>query len=303
MNTYEDTENWTNGSHMDMSLNYNNNKGNSLSRSMMHENVKSTLKTATHKATQFERYIVLATWFLMVISTVTIFSSFVLIKWYFMPNLYFWDNTFVIAPYMMLGMGLYTFLISIYGLLVKGLEKRRWFALYAVLLAVAFVGQLVSVYFIWQIRTLVTVGSVGATPVVESLNMYNINPEVTKSWDDMQTHMMCCGGNNWRQGYTDYSGTPIGRDGNSVPDSCCINPVKGCGRGVLSKSSPQIQEEIFVHGCVEILSRWMENEVNPLIPIYASVLLGVALVEIITVALASAYVAQITRRRHGDEIL
>jgi hypothetical protein len=209
---------------------------------MMTETVKSSLKSATHKATQFERYIVLATWFLMVISTITIFFSFVLIKWYFMPNLYFWDNTFLFAPYMMLGMGIYTFLISIYGLLVKGLEKRRWFALYAVLLAVAFIGQLVSIYLIWQIRTIVSMGNVGGSPVLDSLNMYKINPVVTKSWDDMQTHMMCCGGNNWHTGYNDYRGTPIGRDGSSVPDSCCIDPNEGCGRGILSQSAQAIQK-------------------------------------------------------------
>jgi hypothetical protein len=270
---------------------------------MMTENAKSKLKTATHKAAQFERYIVLATWFLMVISTLTIFSAVVLIKWYYMPNLYFWDNTFIMAPYMMLGMGLYTFLLSIYGLLVKGHEKRRWFALYAVLLAVAFVGQLVSVYFIWQLRTLISVGSVGASPVLEALNVYNIDSEVTKTWDEMQTHMMCCGGNNWNRGYLDYQGTSIGRDGNSVPDTCCINPTEGCGRGILIEAEQTLRNKIFVHGCVEMLIRWMKNEVFTLIPIYAVVSLAVALVEIVTVALASAYVAQITRRRNGDEIL
>ena len=64
-----------------------------------------------------------------------------------------------------------------------------------------------------------------------------------------------------------------------------------------------VKDIIFVHGCIEVLTRWLENEVVGIIPIYAAVALGVALLEIITVALSSAYVAQITRRRYGDEIL
>ena len=66
--------------------------------------------------------------------------------------------------------------------------------------------------------------------------------------------------------------------------------------------SSNFRKNVFLF-CIEVLTRWLENEVVDLIPIYAAVSLGIALIEIITVALASAYVAQITRRRHGDEIL
>ena len=52
-----------------------------------------------------------------------------------------------------------------------------------------------------------------------------------------------------------------------------------------------------------MLRRLLENEVLAVIPIFAAVSLLVALLEIIVIALASAYVAQITRRRLGDEIL
>ena len=60
----------------------------------------------------------------------------------------------------------------------------------------------------------------------------------------MQSRLMCCGGNNWHTGYTDYRGTSIGRNGDSVPDSCCISPNEGCGRGVLKQSAQVIQDSL-----------------------------------------------------------
>jgi len=297
-----DTEHWVDDPHRNVSLNYGGYKGNSMNPSMA-DTVKSTLKSAQYKASQYNRYIVLATLFLMIISSLSVFVSFTLIKWYFMPNLYFWDISFEITPYMMAGVGIYTFIISLFGLAIKGLEKRKWFALYAVLLTIAFLGQCVSVYFIWQIRFKIQEGGIGPSDVIKSISEYGINPEVTKSWDDMQTHMMCCGGNSWRTGYTDYQHTSLAKE--DVPDTCCIEPTEGCGRGILAvgQSPRDIQEKIFVHGCVKILSRWMENEVVGLIPMFAGVFLTTAFVEIMTVVLLSAYVAQITRRHRGDEIL
>jgi len=291
------------GSHRNMNVSYETAKNNSLSKAMLTDNMKSNLKTAKNKAVQFERYITLATWILIVFSIISTFYGFLLVHWYFMPTLYFWDTTFYIAPYTMLGMGLYTLLVAAFGMTMKGYDKRRWFVIYAFLLAIAFAGQLVSVYFIWQIRTLVSLGSVGGSHVADTLTKYETDSSVTSSWDKMQSRLMCCGGNNWHTGYTDYRGTSIGRNDDSVPDSCCIIPNEGCGRGVLRQAAQTVQDKIFVHGCIEVLTRWLENEVVDLIPIYAAVSLGVALIEIITVALASAYVAQITRRRHGDEIL
>jgi len=298
------TDNYsTIGSHRNVNLSYDTAKANSLSKSMLGENMKSNLKTATNKIVQLERYIALATWFLIVFSIISTFYAFLLIKWYFMPNLYFWDATFYIAPYSMLVMGGYTFLLAMFGLIMKGYEKRRWFVIYAILLSIAFVGQLTSLYFMWQITTIVSLGSVGGSQVVDSLSMYQIDAKATNSWDEMQSTLRCCGGNNWHTGYTDYRGTPIGQSSDSVPDSCCISPGEGCARGILKESRLVVHDKIFVHGCVQVLVRLLENEVVNIIPIYAAVSLFVALVEIITVALASAYVAQITRRRQGDEIL
>jgi hypothetical protein len=295
---------WVDGSQLrNVHLSYDDDKNHSETKSMVSNSLKSSLKSAKHKAAQFERYILFLTWFLMVFSIVTIFYSFLLIRWYFMPNLYFWDATFVLAPYTLLGVGLFTFLISLYGILIQGSDKRKWFAIFAILVTIAFIGQLGSTYFLWQVKTLVSLGAVGGSQVIQSLSLYQRDPSVTQSWDRMQTSLMCCGGDSWHTGYQNYQSTPIGQNRDSVPDSCCINQIEGCGKGMFNLSPQAIRQKIFVHGCVEVLRRLLENEVLAVIPIFAAVSLLVALLEIIVIALASAFVAQITRRRLGDEIL
>ena len=105
-------------------------------------------------------------------------------------------------------------------------------------------------------------------------------------------------------GYTDYRNTPIGSaaNGSSVPDSCCHTYAQGCGRGILADTDEEVQNKIFVNGCLEILKDKLENDVIPMMVIYAVVGVILALVELITVVLACAYVAQITRRtnKHGE---
>merc|ERR1719323_1515342 len=92
---------------------------------MLTENMKSNLKTAKNKAVQFERYITLATWFLMIFSIISTFYGFLLVHWYLMPNLYFWHKNFYIAPYTMLGVGLYTLLVAIFGMANRYQRRSR----------------------------------------------------------------------------------------------------------------------------------------------------------------------------------
>ena len=53
---------------------------------------------------------------------------------------------------------------------------------------------------------------------------------------------------------------------------------------------------IWKDGCLEILKQKMRDDIMPFLMIYAGLGVLLALVELITVVLACAYVAQITRR-------
>ena len=148
----------------------------------------STLSQIQHRANRYETYIRLASVFLVVISTITVFSSVVLIKWYFMPNLAFWDQTFVTAPYLMLALGIYTFIISIGSFAIAGLENRGLLIFFAALLGIAFICQIASIFLFWEVRTLIQNRNVGPSAVNEELGHYG-QPgyeSTTNAWDHMQ---------------------------------------------------------------------------------------------------------------------
>ena len=267
---------------------------------------KSTLSMMQRSATRYEKYITLASVFLIITSTIVIFTSVVLIKWYFMPNLNFWDPMFVVAPYLMLALGIYKFLISLYGFAITRSENRGLLIFFAVLLGIAFVTQVCSIFVFWQVKTAVEIGSVDNSGVHKELNMYGQNgsESVTDTWDHMQQHLHCCGANNFGQGYSDWRNTAYGKTDNRVPDSCCQRKTDGCGKNILGQQSQEtIRETIFVDGCLVILKQWMKEDVTPMIKVYSGVGIAIALVELIALVLVAAYVAQISRRRQREEMM
>ena len=274
---------------------------------------KSTLSMMQRRATRYERYISLASVFLIITSTIVIFTSVVLIKWYFMPNLAFWDPMFSVAPYLMLAIGIFKFVISLYGFAITSSENRGLLVFFAVLLAVAFIGQIASIFTFWQVKTKIEISSVGPSAANDELQLYGKNgsESVTRSWDHMQSHLHCCGASGYQQGYKDWQNTDFGRNKHGkyqafdgVPDSCCHQEGENCGKGVLgTMGENQVRSRIFVDGCLEILQQWMEDDIDPMISVYSGVGIAIALVELIATVLVCAYVAQINRRRQREEMI
>ena len=266
---------------------------------------KSTLSTMQRRATRYEKHITLSSILLLVASTIIIFTSIILIKWYFMPYLYFWHSYFIVAPYMMLSLGLYLFFISTYGFVIAEKKSRGLLVVFSLLLGVGFIGHLVSIFVLWQVRTEIQMGFDDAQ-ILEELEQYGTDPEITKNWDFLQESLSCCGGFSWYRGYRNYRQTPIGRN-LSVPDSCCLGgSVSGCGNQVFEdgyENTQKILTTIYTQGCVQLLQKWMTSGVEPIIEVYTASSVGLAVIEIIAIVFASAYVAQITRRLQREEIM
>ena len=58
-------------------------------------------------------------------------------KFYHIDKLYFWSAYFQIVPLLMIVLGVYTFLLCVYGFIISNYEHRPLLAIYAVLLIVA----------------------------------------------------------------------------------------------------------------------------------------------------------------------
>jgi len=72
---------------------------------------------------------------------------------------------------------------------------------------------------------------------------------VTETWDLIQHESQCCGVN----GYKDWEKSDWSENKN-VPDSCCIEQVKGCGEGKLTNPVDINQEGCFAKFENDILS-------------------------------------------------
>ena len=202
----------------------------------------------------------------------------------------------------MICLGVYKFLISIYGFAISNTESRGLLAFFAVLLSVAFIGQLASIFTAIEVRTTIVLAEYGGTNVIESLRKYGIDQTITDEWDTMQLELRCCGGTNVLTGYSDYRNTPIG--GNfSVPDSCCHQVNEGCGRDIFRIPPEQLRNKIWVTGCLTALRYRLNEGVVPMMAVYAGVGVLIALTELIAVVLTSAYIAQISRRRQREETM
>ena len=136
--------------------------------------------------------------------------------------------------------------------------------------------------------------------VLQFLGNYTESHSVRSSWDRMQKTLRCCGGEEYERGFEDWDRIMRG----SVPDSCCHEVEEGCGRGKITDANEHYGREdldIWKDGCIEVLRHKMKVEVAPMLVAYVGVGVVLALVQLITVVLASAYTAQISRGSRRDK--
>jgi hypothetical protein len=261
-----------------------------------------SLGTWTRRSTKYQRFLNLSNVFLLIVSTGLLFSSIVLMSFYHMTKLFFWSWYFYAVPMCMLALGLYTFAVSVYGFLISTKESRGLISLIAVFLSVAFLGQLFSVFAAIELRNTIGHEVIPFGEMTEYMEQYESDESVKAEWDAMQSQLRCCGGREYEIGYTDW-GIAL-RNKYDVPDSCCHRVNEECGRGKISQGDQLSGREnlgIWKDGCVTILQQKMRDDIMPFLMVYAGLGVLLALVELITVVLACAYVAQIGRRMRRDQ--
>lgn len=255
-----------------------------------------SLGTWSRRSTRYQKFLNLCNVFLLITSTILIFSAIVLISFYHLTKLDYWSWYFYATPMVMLGLGLYTFLVCIYGFLISTRESKGLISLIAVFLSIAFLAQIFSVFTAVELRFKIKDAYIPRGETVANMKLYGQDDTVTYNWDWMQRDLRCCGGINYDNGFTDWDSIL----GGSVPDSCCHQVSDHCGHDIITRSQSNanvfLDLNIWKDGCIEILMVKMRNDVVPMLMVYAGVGVILAIVELITVVLACAYVAQISRR-------
>ena len=101
-----------------------------------------------------------------------------------------------------------------------------------------------------------------------------------------------------------------------MPNSCCLVESEGCGEHDTDIFTDQVQhqtndnteftlltlqlayEKIHIHGCLAIMKERLNRDVEPLLLTYIGSCVVLALLSIISLVLASAFVASINRWDH-----
>lgn len=91
---------------------------------------------------------------------------------------------------------------------------------------------------------------------------------VTETWNVLQHDLSCCG----TQSYQDWMNTTFSMSSYSVPDSCCITDVVGCGRGILSIDAHQVAAKIHSSGCMSVIIHHMKENITTLVALMVATL-------------------------------
>jgi len=260
-----------------------------------------SLGTWNARSTKYQKFLNLSNVFLLIVSTILLFSSGVLMTFYHLPKLEFWSWYFLACPTCMLSLGLYTFAVSVYGFITSSFENRGLISLMAVFLGIAFFIQIFSVFTAMELRYKVDTERIPAQPLDTNMREYGKDSTITENWDSMQENLRCCGGMHFEVGFNSWSGILDG----DVPDSCCHDPKPGCGKNKIQSRQTTLaltDLHIWKDGCLEILQLKLKADVSPMLIIYTGVGVLLAIVELITVAIACAYVAQINRRKKRSDM-
>lgn len=260
-----------------------------------------SLGTWSARSSKYQKFLNLANVFLLISSTILLFCSIILISWYHMLKLEFWSPYFYWTPMIMLCLGLFTFATTCYGFIISVRESRSLITIMSVLLAITFLGQLGSCFTAMMLRTEISTNIPNVANILNDMKLYETDEGIKANWDSMQRSLRCCGSKEYELGFRSWE-TALG--GNDVPDSCCHKEDEGCGRRKIGPPNRAVQNDIGIwkDGCIEILEVMLKEDLLDFSWIYISVGLILALVELITVVLACAYVAQINRRVKREQM-
>lgn len=255
------------------------------------------------KGSSYPGLLAVANVILLVASTVLVFLGSALVTFYHLDKLDFISPYFYIVPYIMVGLGVVSFLLALFGIVAGCSESRPLLVLFSIAMIVIFVTQLVGVFTAMELRGVINSGEqFSGANVVTDVADYGENPYTRSKWDTLQKEFHCCGGVNFNTGYMTWRTSDIGSKNNAVPDSCCLEPQEKCGHGIFDQSFETITHKIYTHGCLNIIESKLEGQVVPVLLGYAGVGTVLALIQLLTIVFACSYSAQISRRNNVDEI-
>ena len=239
---------------------------------------------------------------LLIASTTLMYLGGSLINFYLLDKFDFVSVWFRVVPNVIVGLGVASFIVSLFGCFVALNDKRWQLFLYSALVACLFIVQLGGIFAAMELRGVISRGEFVGSDVLSDLDDYKANPATRAKWDALHREFGCCGGLNFNDGYKIWRNADIGRDDNSIPDSCCLRPRNGCGKDLFLKhQEASVPHLIHTHGCVTVVEERLSTQIVPILLAYAGVGVLLALFQLLAVVFACSWASAISRASADHE--
>merc|ERR1712013_477795 len=231
--------------------------------------------------------------------TACLYLGSILVNIYLLPYLYLVSSNFATVPYLILG-------------IVAALSNSRpALVVYAALLGIVFVLELASIFTSMELRNgmqLPRFFQMRNKAVYDEMSLYWVDEDIKFKWDTLQRDFQCCGAfeksgyNDWNQRISSNhlsTSNRLSSNQNQIPDSCCIDEHEGCAKSVVI-TDQTLFDQIYMHGCISIMRIRLTHDILPVLLAYIISGVVLALITIVTLVVAAAYVAAITRNEKQD---
>lgn len=248
---------------------------------------------------------------LLISSTAMLYLGSIMVNFYLLPSLSLVTVNFAVVPYLILIIGAALLLFSFVGALAAVSKSKIALIIYSVLLGLVFILQLASVFTSLELRNemIARVLNAAMPEVHNEMELYWVDPDVKYKWDTLQRDFQCCGANQLNSGYKDWqrwgssARQAVGSHRQGVPDSCCLEETENCGlgtdEGIFNDIYPD--RSIYTHGCMTILERRLDRDMQPVLLAYIGCAVVLALLEILGLVISAAFVAAIKRKSRGSK--
>jgi len=161
----------------------------------------------------------------------------------------FLGDSFFNTPVLLVVVGCIIFFVTFFGCCGAIKEHHGMTLAFSVFLALILIIELGAGIASYTFRD--QVGDIIETNMEKGLLNYGKEgyKGVTETWNIVQHELKCCGA----QEYLDWENTTFSEASNSVPDSCCLSDIEGCGNGILVMSAEQVPKIIYIDGCLDKL--------------------------------------------------
>ncbi|KAM9751339.1 CD63 antigen [Menidia menidia] len=154
------------------------------------------------------------------------------------------------APILLIGVGVVIFFIAFFGCCGAWKENYCMITTFAVLLSLVIIAEIAAAIAGYVFRN--KLSTIVQDSLTDTINSYkNGTKEFKASVDKMQESWKCCGVNS----STDWKF--FSTEGNTVPDSCCLNVTTNCGKGAMTDGS-----KVYQKGCHDAMVAYLKENIQ-----------------------------------------